>query len=265
MKVLYVVNITRTAAVFDPSVHCLCRKIQLTATDPEDDEVVFRLNTTGLKGNVTLTADNWIIYRPCDNCEGPETISFSVIEKRTDGEEALITNSFLTVNVLAVNDNPRMLVIKNGRNAISSNRAGYSLEENNEQNQNYKDLHIILMSYDPDQSDSLTVEFDNPSHGNLTFHSQIRQVTFLDSDCSTIDDMNWDKIAREIIPHADSFAIPRPCDVDSEAYTDGNSWVLTVVTYTPDENYYGKDSFKVQYYLQKTSNKGSCTHILGYF
>jgi hypothetical protein len=213
--------------------------------------VVFRLDTTGLRGNVTLTADNWLIYTPCRDCSGQDTLKIYVVEKRTDGEEPLIVEAEFVFNVVAVNDNPKTVIVdQNGRGKmidVGSGELRFTTEQIRDVDTN-GDLRIIVLASDPDENDVLTFALEAPARGNISKHAEIHAVTFSENpDCgaNSKTTVNWDRLAREILREEESFTLPRPCGLDDTMFGETVTWALTVVTYTPDLDFHGKDSFKV--------------------
>ena len=89
----------------------------IKATDHEDKALSFLLNVTAmdLMGNASLTLDGTLRYVPCKDCYGTETIYFTVWERRTDGETALSVDGTLHIEIRGVNDNPRLLMFREGR------------------------------------------------------------------------------------------------------------------------------------------------------
>ena len=160
--------------------------------------------------------------------------------------------------ITAVNDSPTLMVIMEGRNVLTqANRVELIVEENAVTNIAYKDLDIIVFAYDPDAQDVLTIEIQDPLHGIATEPAEVKKIIFIEQDCSmpwNDNYMPWDTAVAEIKSAPPTVTIPKPCGADSELFTGKHVWTATVITYKPNNNYFGSDIIKVQTLMYFYSN-----------
>ena len=224
----------------------------LTAEDPDNDPLSFLLNTTAPSptGNVTLTTDGMLSYKPYDNYYGTDTVYFTVWEKRTDGEPPLYVDGQLVVEVTAVNDVPRLAIFNEGRDINPpSSVVTMTVEENIKTNVVYQDLVVVVAAYDADYNDDLTLAFDQPQHGNLTVYSRVNTAELIPQDCAQTWETRrsaWDKLINGISTSTPvkKGMLPNPCGTDM--INQRLAWVITVLRYKPFEGYFGDDVIKVR-------------------
>ena len=225
----------------------------LTAEDPDNDPLSFLLNTTAPSpmGNVTLTTDGMLSYKPYENYYGTDTVYFTVWEKRTDNEPPMYVDGQLLVEIMAVNDVPRLAIFNEGRDINPpSSVVTMNVEENIKTNVAYQDLVVVVAAYDADYNDDLTLAFDQPQHGNLTVYSRVNTAELIPQDCAQTWETRhraWDKLINGIstTPPVKKGMLPNPCGTDM--INQRLAWVITVLRYKPFEGYFGDDIIKVRH------------------
>ena len=228
-------------------------EIPLTAEDPDNDLLSFLLNTTAPSpaGNVSLTTDGMLSYKPYENYYGTDTVYFTVWEKRTDDEPPLYVDGQLVVEVTPTNDVPRLAIFKEGRDINTpSSVVTMNVEENIKTNVVYQDLVVVVAAYDADYNDDVTLALDQPQHGNLTVYSRVNEAELIPQDCAQSWETRrpaWDKLVNGISTAAPvkKGMLPNPCGTDM--INQRLAWVITVLRYKPFEGYFGDDVIKVRH------------------
>ena len=225
----------------------------LTAKDPDNDPLSYLLNTTAPSptGNVTLTTDGMLSYKPYDNYYGTDIVYFKVWEKRTDDEPALYVNGQLVVEITATNDVPKLAIFNEGRDINPpSSVVTMNIEENSKANVVYQDLIFVVAAYDADYNDNVTLAFNQPHHGNLTVYSRVNTAELIPQDCAQPWETRrraWDKLINGISTAAPvkKGMLPNPCGTDM--INQRLAWVITVLRYKPFDGYFGDDIIKVSH------------------
>ena len=224
-----------------------------TADDQESDPLSFLLNTTAPSptGNVTLTIDGMLSYKPYENYYGTDRVYFTVWEKRTDDGPPLYVDGQLLVEITAANDIPKLVIFKEGRDINPpSSVVTMNVEENVKTNVVYQDLVVVVAAYDADYTDDVTLAFEQPQHGNLTVYSQVNTAELIPQDCAQpwgTRRRAWDKLIEDIstATPVKKGMLPNPCNTDM--IKQRLAWVITVLRYKPFEGYFGDDTIKVRH------------------
>jgi len=223
----------------------------IKAKDNESDDLSFLLNVTAidLMGNASLTLDGTLRYVPCKDCYGTETIYFTVWERRTDGETALSVDGTLEVEIRGVNDNPRLLMFREGRDIVPpSGKLTINVEENNEDSATYEGVVFVVAAIDADYEDNVKLTFQPPKHGNFTEYSIVKTVNVTTQDCDQPWHSRrhlWDQLMVDVSSSVTvrQVRLPEPCGDDM-----GRRHLAIVVTafkYRPLVGYFGADVIKV--------------------
>ncbi|XP_076116641.1 uncharacterized protein LOC143084119 [Mytilus galloprovincialis] len=149
----------------------------LQAFDDEGEEIQFILNDsfTGYKmSEPLLTKDGILLYTPCKDCYGVESIPIILKENQSDPDiPPADTPVTVTINVIDVNDPPVMFVTQYGHSKMHSDPTEpilvYLEQMNTFNKEKWNETFTALIgAYDIDRSDSLHIEVNEPSHGNHT-------------------------------------------------------------------------------------------------
>nr|XP_006820036.1 PREDICTED: uncharacterized protein LOC102804939 [Saccoglossus kowalevskii] len=219
----------------------------ITAVDPDNDDIVFQLteNNSTTYGKCNMTSQGLLMYRPCLDCFGTDSVEFTVIEHRDDMIDPLHTTDVLEIHVIEQNDNPDLFVAVEGSNILNTYEYDISVtvEERNPNNTAYEDFIAQVGAYDPDTNDYLTLTFDYPTHGLLVIDDEIHEFSFVPQNCSMF-------LIEEVTHIPKTFqnkgtVIPYPCDLMLPHEIDRYAWVVTRIRYIPKEHYYGQDQFQI--------------------
>ncbi|XP_070564497.1 uncharacterized protein [Ptychodera flava] len=225
---------------------------QLTAYDPDGDDVVFRLSESSLEssfGTATVTLDGKFFYRPCLDCYGSDMVTVEIEEDRNDPIDPLVTKDAITVHIEPLNDNPEQFFAVNGYNIYEdSHHVIVTVEERNPNNSAYKDFTAQVGGYDVDFHDVLTIIYDSRSllHGSFKVDVQLREFEFTHQNCSESASA-LDKALGLRSYHSTGVtqAIPYPCDLYPPHEIDRLSWVVSRIKYIPDEYFFGEDRLQI--------------------
>lgn len=225
-------------------------EITLSAVDPEGDQFEFILNTTVYvsNGTVNLSQDGLLTYKPCQDCFGTDNIHFDIIERHVDDIESLSTSIILTIEILALNDNPEIVVINEGRVLPVTDSTITLIVDNNSPSQEpYAGLLILLSSFDVD-GDGLSLYYEAPEHGVFEIKTQRQTTDDIDINCDLVwIDMYdiWEEELSKFESHQ-PYSMPIPCDLDRNLTVNEINWMLASMLYTPISDYIGPDSIKVR-------------------
>ena len=226
---------------------------QLKAFDADGDSFKFVMDKSFHQdGTVDIEESGWLHYTPCTICHGTHQIRFVVAETRSDGQTPLSTDGVLTVQISHVNIPPRLLIVHQGRDVTPpSFRADILVEENRETNIVYEDLHMILVTYDIDKDDQLTLQPGYPNQGEMNVSGNVRSVTLVAQNCSEDWDdrrAGWDSMNEAVVRGDIHVEMPRPCDGPFTEETNENdlAWFIQSAIYRPQENFHGTDEIKVK-------------------
>ncbi|XP_035698700.1 uncharacterized protein LOC118431565 [Branchiostoma floridae] len=220
---------------------------QLVAKDPEDDDLVFRLNEqqhdTG--DMVYLDERGTLRYKPALDFSGSREIPITISESRDDGNPLLSTSLTIVIDVRDENDTPQPFVVHEGEEKLQgSGILHLTVEENHPENVDFEELKFMVGAYDVDAEDAVTLRIQSPSNGKIEVSKHLKNVTFKEPNCS----MSVEAKRKE---WADAFkkswagpAIPYPCGIVLPHPPDLLNWVLAAVTYIPDQHFFGEDTVK---------------------
>ena len=223
----------------------------IQAKDPDPDELSLRINSSApaTTGDVTLDIDGTLVYTPCRDCYGTDTVHFTVLERRTDDEPVLSVDGIFVVTIIGTNDVPKLQMFSKGHNIITdSPKLAITTEEYHAYNDAYKDVVYVVAANDADYNDELKIAFDQPEHGNLTKYSMVKNVEITLQNCSETWDIRrhlWDELIGTISSSdaVQKVQLPEPCDDDLAGRH--VALAVTMFKYRPFEGYFGYDSIKV--------------------
>ncbi|XP_066299088.1 uncharacterized protein [Branchiostoma lanceolatum] len=221
---------------------------QLVATDPEDDDLVFRLNeqlqNTG--DLVELDEQGTLRYKPALDFSGSREIPITISESRVDSNPLLSTTLTIVIDVGDENDTPQPILVHMGEEKLQG--AGIlrlTVEENHPENVDFKVLRFVAGSYDVDAYDAMTLHIKAPSNGTIAVGKHVKDITFKEPNCTM-------SVAAKIREWTDVFNkswagpdIPYPCGIILPHPPDLLNWAVAAVTYTPDQHFFGEDTVKI--------------------
>ncbi|XP_076087285.1 uncharacterized protein LOC143057777 [Mytilus galloprovincialis] len=237
---------------------------QLEAFDEEGDVIKFSLvnQTYNLSSIEPLPLeDGLLLYTPCTDCSGVETLSIILQEVQTNDDiPPASSETTLVITIIDFNDPPEIFLAQHGQYILSSDPTEpvlVYLEQRNTFNKGKwtQDFTAEIGAFDVEQN-NLHIEVFEPSYGT---------VLFLD-DKTTIPDINYCETTVNVT--TDSCVI-LPHTKDSM------SWIYTTLTYKQAMNVSGYDVAKlfvsdpmnsssavvtIQFVLMKLpcQNDGSC-------
>ena len=221
---------------------------RLRASDPDGDEVFYRLDNSHvlpLKGQAKIDSTGNLQYRPCQNCYGNEVIVVQIIEKRTDGEEALITSVSLTIEVIPVNDSPELFVLSYTGEMLKADPWGtlkLTVEQNTITNVQYADLLFVIGAFDVDGKDDLeTLHINGPTDGMLQNRSLIHNPALHLPPCGT--DLSYDMSQYF---KSESRPLPVPCNLTDLINAEDPGWMAMKAQYTPVIDIFGNTTIQVK-------------------
>ena len=221
---------------------------RLRASDPDGDEVFYRLDNSHvlpLKGQAKIDSTGNLQYRPCQNCYGNEVIVVQIIEKRTDGEEALITSVSITIEVIPVNDSPELFVLSYTGEILKADPWGtlkLTVEQNTITNVQYTDLLFVIGAFDVDGKNDLeTLHINGPTHGMLQNRSLIHNPALHLPACGT--DLSYDM--SEYFK-SESRPLPVPCNLTDLINAEDPGWMAMKAQYIPVIDIFGNTTIQVK-------------------
>ena len=233
----------------------------IKAEDPDGDGLSFRVNSSAAAatGEVTLQLDGTLMYTPCRNCYGTDTVHFTVLERRTDDEPALSVDGIFVVTIVGINDVPQLQMFSKGRDIVTDSRKlaitaeEFHADKYGQDNIIYahEDVLYVVAANDADYDDDLKIAFERPEHGNLKLYSVIKNVEITPQNCSEAWDTRrhlWDDLIGTIARNYSIqwLQLPEPCDDDlADRHV---ALVVTMFKYRPFDGYFGDDTIKVGLY-----------------
>jgi VCBS repeat-containing protein len=232
------------------------KEITLVATDPDGDALTYIIVSQPQHGSLSTVSGNIVTYTPAANYFGPDGFTFKASDGSLDSNTATVT-----ITVTAVNDPP-----------VAQDQAVTTAEDTAKE--------ITLVATDVENSPLTYSIVAQPQHGSLSAvsgnkvtytpaanYSGADSFTFkandgaLDSNTATVSitvtDVNVAPVAQAQTVTTDEDTAKEITLLASDA--DGDPLTYTIVdqaehgslsllsgnklTYTPDENYNGPDSF----------------------
>ncbi|XP_064643635.1 uncharacterized protein LOC135497733 [Lineus longissimus] len=204
----------------------------LTARDPDGDNHVFAIDETkpSPNGVAVITPGGKMEYEPCMDCNGIDTVYYTVTEVNMGDVTPLVSRGSISINLTGLNDAPELFLSRNGIVIFTADSTFYevnvSVEENTGYNIAYTDLTILVGAYDRDVDDVLNITSQAPANGELILANSIQTTPNLPVTC--------------IDPEAYAF----PCTGLNLPHNETKmSWITATVTYKPNLNFHGQDKF----------------------
>jgi len=232
------------------------KAILLRGIDPDGNRLTYSILTEPLHGNLSGTEPN-VVYEPDQNFNGQDSFIFKISDGTTDSAPATIS-----ITVIEAADAP------------IANSQSVTVQED-------KELPIVLTGSDPDGDPLTFAVLRNPSHGTLTgkapnvIYTPDPNFSWLDSFTFKVSDGTAESSAATVsisvtpandppIAHDDLLVtqedtpatidvLANDIEVDNELLkitaapkSAGGSIAVNstgTLTYTPNENFYGKDIF----------------------
>lgn len=141
------------------AVHALAEdiavRVDLSATDPDNDLIRYQVQTSPAHGSVTAAIDGQLTYLPNPDYHGSDTFTFVAIDSR--GARSNIAS--ITLNVLPVNDPPLLLLAEVATNSAYDMKTAvpYSVVDPDSED----DIRVTLENSDPAVAEVLLKEVDS--------------------------------------------------------------------------------------------------------
>ncbi|XP_070573546.1 uncharacterized protein [Ptychodera flava] len=221
-------------------------RFQVAADDDDGDDVVFALEGRPHEndfGVVVLSPDGELSYTPCLDCFGLKSVQIVASEDRTDNYEALTTPKTLNIDVRGINDNPDIFLVTDPSDVADGMVQSQivTTEEKKEDNDD-RIFKAVVGAFDPDTFDTLTLLFDLPQHGTLQIGVQHTAVEFINDDCLPLSNITDDYLGHN---NSDVDTVLFPCKLPIPHSADRLAWVFSTLTYIPEKDFHGEDSFKL--------------------
>ncbi|XP_052082972.1 uncharacterized protein LOC127720424 [Mytilus californianus] len=222
---------------------------QLEAADEEDDTVRFYLATKQTYryklGAPVLYENGLLMYTPCKDCSGVETIDIILREILASKDITPASRAAtLVITIIDTNDPPDMFLVQNGQSILLDDPTEpvmVYLEQKTEYNRNkwMEDFRAVIGAFDVEQQ-HLIMEVYKPMSGTVMF-TEVKTTVPDMYDCET--DVN---AASE---PCGNFSYTLPHDKGTM------SWIYTTLTYKQSINVTGKDYIK--FYVSDSMNASS--------
>ncbi|VDI28035.1 Hypothetical predicted protein, partial [Mytilus galloprovincialis] len=219
---------------------------QLEATDEEGDVVAFYLsNQTNTLGKTLLFKDGILLYTPCTDCSGIETIAIILQELQTNDDiPPASSETTIVITIIDSNDPPEIFLTQYGQSILSSDPTEpvlVFLEQKRIFNQNKwtSDFTAVIGAFDVEQQD-LTMEVYQPNYGAVLFKHEKTTIPNM-NDCGESLNVATEPCGNfsEILPHN----------------KEDMSWIYTTLTYKQAMNVSGYDLVKL--YVSDLMNSSS--------
>ncbi|XP_070573548.1 uncharacterized protein [Ptychodera flava] len=218
----------------------------VTASDTDGDDVIYTLDESSNLANlgeVSLSKEGELSYKPCLDCFGVKSLHISAKEDRTDNHKALSTSVILRIDVRGINDNPDIFLVTDPLDVTDGMVPSQivTTEERKEDNDD-RIFKAVVGAFDPDTFDTLTLLFDLPQHGTLHTGVQHTAVEFINDDCLPLSNITDDYLGHN---NSDVDTVLFPCKLPIPHTADRLAWVFSTLTYIPEKDFHGEDSFKL--------------------
>jgi VCBS repeat-containing protein len=222
----------------------------LSVVDPENDPMFFNMVSSGQLGDATIIdpIEGHVIYTPKANVSGTDAFEFSVTDNQAEAQSAMVS-----VTIMPVNDPP--VAFQQQINVFANEALGITFTAS--------DVDSNVFTFDI---------VETPEHGSLSgvpphvlFHPNADyegsdQLIFSVSDADNAS--HTATIFLTITPPPDAFAkedqstsIEIPSYATIKTFPDYGQLMGTPpnLTYQPDQNFFGTDTFTYQYNDQTES------------
>ncbi|XP_062613272.1 uncharacterized protein LOC134275049, partial [Saccostrea cucullata] len=219
---------------------------QLSALDEEGDPIIFNLLNQSVKGQLSLSSDGFLVYTPCLDCSGNETIGIMLTENQTNPEiPAASTKIAINIHIQSINDPPSVFLTVNGSSLLNKDPTEdvvILLEAVNDFISNEtRHWKARLGAYDVEKTDTLKFVMSNPLNLNISITEESNQLPQLLKYCNISD-----KLWPTMMPCAENFSDSLP-----HAASD-LTWLTYVVQFTQPRNQFGNYTFN--FYFEDSSN-----------
>ncbi|XP_076085507.1 uncharacterized protein LOC143056307 [Mytilus galloprovincialis] len=216
---------------------------QLEATDDEGDIIEFYLvgnYTNYTMGTPILSVDGILLFTPCDNCQGIQTIPVILQEVQTDPDIIPPNNVtvWLTVNVTDVADPPTIFLTLLGESQLPADPTEpvlVYLEQKNDWNEHVwsPSWYALLGAYDIESGDTLQLNVQEPVGGvmNITDNSTI--IPTIANPCPNVTE------------RTDNLMLP--CDLGLLKPVNEHEWSYLKLAYVQNYSFSGYDEAKVYF------------------
>ncbi|CAC5412723.1 unnamed protein product [Mytilus coruscus] len=208
---------------------------QLEAADAEDDIVRFFLKHRHINLVIQFLYENGLLmYTPCKDCSGVETIDIILREVQTSKDVTPASSeATLVITIIDTNDPPDMFLVQYGQSILLDDPTEpfmVYLEQKTEYNKNKwtEDFTAVIGAFDVEQQ-HLVMEVYKPTSGTVMF-TEVKTTVPDMYDCET--DAN---VASE---PCGNFSYTLPHDKVTM------SWIYTTLTYKQSINVTGNDFLK---------------------
>ncbi|XP_066289761.1 uncharacterized protein [Branchiostoma lanceolatum] len=226
------------------------RAILIEYFDSDNDRLSFSITVPPRFGSARLHDEEEfpiILYKPCLDCYGTDTVNISAVEILTDNMNPHSINIELVVEVKARNDDPVLFVIVNDSLVpmVPALAVELTVEVNRLSNAGYTDLQIIVAAYDVDNADEINLAIQAQSDCTLLISDGIHQVSF-DNNHPCRGQNNWFSAVDVYVKNGTTGPLQLdPCGPEVPHPLQDMGWVFTRLTYRPAINFTGRDIIKV--------------------
>ncbi|CAH1268739.1 NCAN [Branchiostoma lanceolatum] len=226
------------------------RAILIEYFDSDNDRLSFSITVPPRFGSARLHDEEEfpiILYKPCLDCYGTDTVNISAVEILPDNMNPHSINIELVVEVEPRNDDPVLFVIVNDSPVpmVPALTVELTVEVNRLSNAGYTDLQIIVAAYDVDNADEINLAIKAQSNYTLLISDGIHQVSF-DNNHSCRGQNNWFSAVDVYVKNGTLGPLQLdPCGPEVPHPLQDMGWVFTRLTYRPAINFTGRDIIKV--------------------
>ncbi|XP_071145141.1 uncharacterized protein [Mytilus edulis] len=211
---------------------------QLEATDEEGDVIKFSLASQTYKlGKPLLFDDGILLYTPCTDCSGVETLTIILQEVQTNDDiPPASSETTIVITIIDSNDPPEIFLTQYGQSILSSDPTEpvlVYLEQKTIFNLNKwaEEFTAVIGAFDMEQQ-NLFMNLQKPLHGTLMF---------TDEKTTAPITLNCETAVNVVSEPCGNFSKPLPHN------TDAVSWLYTTLFYNQSMNYSGFDLIKVYF------------------
>ncbi|VDI71255.1 Hypothetical predicted protein, partial [Mytilus galloprovincialis] len=211
---------------------------QLEATDEEGDVIKFSLASQTYKlGKPLLFEDGILLYTPCTDCSGIETLTIILQEIQTNDDiPPASSETTIVITIIDSNDPPEIFLTQYGQSILSSDPTEpvlVYLEQKTLFNLNKwtEEFTAVIGAFDMEQQD-LSMNVQKPMHGTLMF---------TDEKTTAPITLNCETAVNVVGVPCGNFSKTLPHNKDAV------SWLYTSLFYNQSMNSSGFDLLKVYF------------------
>lgn len=221
--------------------------IRLRGNDAEGDAFSFYMDPEySIRGTAELVGRDVLKYQPCEACTGVDYVKIYLREDGAEVDQPLQTEVLLQLNLeIEVNEPPKMYIIKHGADVLASGSVEFTADEYSPSNQLFPSTKILVLGFDLDV-EQLRVVIGEPSHGSATITRTV-QRSVVGLSCEPGYSGRWREMEVQLLEGGGEVDVLVPCNIDSEIVGAEGAWLVALVEYQAEADFYGPDSFPVSY------------------